>query len=102
MFAVKMLAANMSMVNMFMAKVPRTDQIIPRCSKMCRLFHTRANRAGLNRSRPAIKLVSNVLCLRVGGCLSGEKKSQNIEDKFWTIRLINSRLYPWQPIVNIY
>lgn len=88
-----MLAADMSMVHVFMAKVPRTDQIIPRCSKMCRLFHTRANRAGLNRSRPAIKLVSNVLCLRVGGSLAGEKKSRNIEDKFWTIRLIPDSIH---------
>lgn len=47
--------ADMSMTKIFMAKVTRIDQIMPRHSEMGRSFYTRASRACPNRSRPAMK-----------------------------------------------
>lgn len=51
----KNLMADMSMTKIFMAKVTRIDQIMPRHSEMGRSFYTRASRACPNRSRPAMK-----------------------------------------------
>lgn len=56
---------------------------------MGRLFHTRANKAGLNRSRPTIKINTQCIVFEGGGKYGlkrlkincGEKERQNVEDK---------------------